>query len=193
MGRKDLTAERQTLILDATEHCIAKFGLQGTTLEKIADEAGINRGLIHHYVGNRNDVITLMIERLFERYQVSFATYATSRPESSHAEIVMDYYFNAWFELAPEDDAIILALFAESERDPQIRRVMQKLYDAFERLIAKELRQFFPKVGLNRLHSISYSLMLLAFSHASMVWLGLPQARQTDVRSTAVSLINSLE
>jgi AcrR family transcriptional regulator len=193
MGRKPLTFERQALILDATERCIAKYGLQGTTLENIADEAGINRGLIHHYVGNRNDVVQKMLERLLGRYHESFKTYASMRPESTHAEIVMDYYFDAWFELAPEDDAILLSLVSESQRDLQIQKDLQKLYDSFEQLIAQELRLFFPSVGTKKLHSVSYALMLLAFSHATMIWMGLPKAGKADVRSTAATLIATLK
>lgn len=192
MGRKDLTAERQSLILDSLEHCIVKYGLQGTTLENIADEAKINRGLIYHYIGNRDDVIQLMVERLLEKYQVSFENYAATRPESDHAEIIIDYYFEAWFELAPEDDAIIPDLLAESERSPSIRQVMLKLYDGGEEMIARELMQHFPNAPAEKLHSVAYSLMSLAFAHATFIWLGLPQAKQADVRSVATGLVQLL-
>ncbi|MEW5940718.1 MAG: TetR/AcrR family transcriptional regulator [Chloroflexota bacterium] len=193
MGRKDLTAERQSLILDAMERCIVKYGLQRATLENIANEAGINRGLIHHYVGNRDDVVQLMADRLLERYQESFAKYAAARPEGKRADAVVDYYFDAWFDLAPEDDAVIHNLLAESERDPRIKKVLRKLYDGFEEMIAGELLRLFPKADAEKLHSVAYSLMALAMAHASLAWLGLKQARQTDVRSTAANLVQMLE
>lgn len=193
MGRKDLTTERQILILDAMERCIAKYGLQGTTLENIADEAGINRGLIYHYVGNRDDVIRLMTERLLEKYQFSFAEYASTRPESSYVEIVLDYYFDAWFELAPDDEAIIHSLLAESERNSHIRQVLLKLYDGFERMIARELGQLFPMADAQKLHSVSYSVMSLAFAHASLTWLGLAQSKKIDIRTIAANLVQTLQ
>lgn len=193
MGRKDLTQERQDSILDAMERCIVKYGLQGTTLENIASEAGINRGLIHHYIGNRNDVVQLMVERLLERYQASFDKYAATRPESNHTEIVVGYYFEAWFELAPEDDILFLELLAQSERDPHIRKLLLHLYDGIEKMIAKELTQLYPKTDMKNLHSVSYSLMVLAFAHATINWLGLPQAKRADVRSVAATLVQSLK
>ena len=193
MGRKDLTVERQALILDAMERCIVKYGLQGTTLENIADEAGINRGLIHHYIGNRDDVIQLMVERLLERYKTSFEEYAATRPEGNRAEIIVDYYFDAWFELAPEDDAIIPALLAESERSPHIRQVLLNLYDGGEKMIADELQRHFPNANAEKLHSVAYSLMSLAFAHATFIWLDFPQAQHSDVRSVAASMVKSLQ
>lgn len=193
MGRRDLTSERQDAILDAMERCIAKYGLQRTTLENIAAEANINRGLIHHYIGNRNDVVQLMVERLLERYQTSFENYAATRPESNHSEIVLGYYFEAWFELAPEDDILFLELLAQSERDPHIRKLLLHLYDGIEKMIAKELAQLFPNADAKKRSSISYSLMVLAFAHATINWLGLPQAKQADVRSVAANLVQSLK
>jgi len=193
MGRKDLTIERQDSILDATGRCIAKYGLQGTTLENIASEAQINRGLIHHYIGNREDVIQLMVERLFEKYQASFQNYAATRPESNHAEIIVDYFFEAWFELAPEDDALMVELLAESERDPHIRKLLLNLYNEFENMIARELQQLFPNADSESLHSVSYSLMLLAFGHSTLTWLGLRQAKQTNVHSIAANLVQTLK
>jgi len=193
MGRKDLTKERQDIILDATEQCISKYGLQGATLVNIAAEAEINRGLIHHYIGNRDDVIQLMLERLLEKYQSSFEKYAATRAESNHGEIVVDYYFDAWFKLAPEDDALLVELLAESERDSHIRKMLHKLYDGFENMIARELALLYPKVNVEKLKSVSYSLMVLAFGHATIAWIGLPSAKRADVRSIATSLVKTLQ
>lgn len=193
MGRKDLTTERQDSILDAAESCIAKYGLQGATLNNIAAEAGINRGLIHHYVGNRDNVVQLMLERLLERYQSSFEEYSALQPRGNHADFIVGYYFDAWFELAPEDDALIMELLAESKRDPKIRKLLHQLYDGFETMIANELNRIFPEADNTKLHSVSYSLMLLAFSHATITWLGLPQAKKVDVHLIAANLVQTLQ
>ena len=193
MGRKDLTKERQYSILDAAERCIAKYGLQGATLNNIASDAGINRGLIHHYIGNRDEVIQMMVERLLERYQNNFRNYIDARPENNHAEVFMDYYFDAWFDLGPEDDALILELLAESERDAHIHKLLLNLYNGFENMIARELAFLFPEADTKKLHSVSYSLMLFAFSHATLTWLGLSQAKTANVRSVAATLVQMLQ
>jgi AcrR family transcriptional regulator len=193
MGRKDLTDERQTLILNATERCIARYGIHGATLEKIADEAGLNRGLIHHYIGNREDILQRMVERLLKNYQTSFDEFASRRPADKQASTLIDYYFGAWFELEPRDDAIITALLAESERDPLIRQTLWSVYSRFDDAIHSELASLYPHANPNNLRSTSYSIMLLAFSHATMNWLGLPRASQADVRSIAISLLQALE
>jgi hypothetical protein len=95
--------------------------------------------------------------------------------------------------MAPEDDALILELLAESGRDPHIQKLLLNLYNGFEKMIARELILLFPKAGKKELHSVSYSLMLLAFGHASITWLGLPMAKKADVQSIAADLIQTLK
>ena len=133
-----------------------------------------------------------MVERLLERYQASFESYAATRAESNHGEIVIDYYFDAWFELAPEDDALIMELLAESERDQHIHKLLLNLYDGFENMIANELAGRFPQADTKKLRSVSYALMLLAISHATFTWLGFPQSKKANIRSIAAGLVQTL-
>ena len=42
MGRPNLTEVRTSEILDAFERCVARFGLEGSSLERVAEEAGID-------------------------------------------------------------------------------------------------------------------------------------------------------
>lgn len=193
MGRKNLTKERQDSILDAAERCIAKYGLQRTTLANIASEARINRGLIHHYIGNREDVIQMMSERILKRYKRSFYEYAATRAGRDQSDVVLGYYFSAWLEQAPEDDILFLELLAQSGRDAHIRKLLINFYSEVEKMIAKELITHHPQVETNRIHTMSYSLMVLAFAHATIRWLGLPQAKRADVRSVAAILAGSLK
>jgi len=68
MGRKSLKAERVTQILDAFERCMEKKGLESTTLENVAEEAGVARRIIRHYVGNRDDLIQAAVERIINNF-----------------------------------------------------------------------------------------------------------------------------
>ena len=73
MGRKSLKEERSALILDAFGRCVARFGLEGTSLEQIATEAGVKRSLIRHYLGNRDDLILALATRVVARYRTMVA------------------------------------------------------------------------------------------------------------------------
>ena len=63
MPRPSLKLQRSEEILDAFERCVARYGIEGTTLEKTAEEAGLQRSLLRHNVGNRDDLLNSLVNR----------------------------------------------------------------------------------------------------------------------------------
>ena len=68
MGRKSLSEERAKQIINAFATCILKYGLHDSSLERIAEEAGVKRSIIRHYIGNRNEVLKALVDRITCRY-----------------------------------------------------------------------------------------------------------------------------
>ena len=69
MGRPNLTEIRSAEILDAFERCVARYGLEESSLERVADEAGMKRSILRHYVGNREDLVQGLAERVVTKYR----------------------------------------------------------------------------------------------------------------------------
>ena len=67
MARPSVKAKRTEEILQAYEHCIALYGVEGATLQKIAEVAGIARPLLRHHVGNSDDLLNMALKRFIER------------------------------------------------------------------------------------------------------------------------------
>ena len=67
VGRRSLASTRRPQILRAFEACVLRYGLEGSSLERIAQEAGVRRSLIRHYFGNRNELTEALIEGVIER------------------------------------------------------------------------------------------------------------------------------
>ena len=54
MARPRVTAERREEILAAFARCVARDGVEGASLQQVADEAGLARGLLRHHLGQRH-------------------------------------------------------------------------------------------------------------------------------------------
>ncbi|WP_254429764.1 TetR/AcrR family transcriptional regulator [Ruegeria atlantica] len=52
--------QRSEEVLDAYMTCVARYGLDGATQERVAAEAGVKRPLLRHYLGNRDQMITAL-------------------------------------------------------------------------------------------------------------------------------------
>lgn len=54
---------RRTRILDAAEHCFARAGFHGTTMQDICREAGVSAGALYVYFGSKESLIDGIAER----------------------------------------------------------------------------------------------------------------------------------
>ena len=100
------TAAEEAL-LDAAERLLVSVGYAGITTRKLADEAGINHGLVHYYFGSNENVLVRVLERftgrLITRQRV---LYAADLPFADKWRTAMHYlvsedvsYQKIWLEL----------------------------------------------------------------------------------------------
>lgn len=64
------TAARSTAeeaLLDAAERLLVDVGHAGITTRRLAEEAGVNHGLVHYYFGSNETVLVRTLERFTER------------------------------------------------------------------------------------------------------------------------------
>lgn len=75
MTRRDFhratEAERRHDLIEATLDCISEAGLEGATVRRIADKAGVTAGLIRHYFASKETILQeaykVVIARLTEK------------------------------------------------------------------------------------------------------------------------------
>jgi AcrR family transcriptional regulator len=94
-------------LLDAAERLLVEVGYAGITTRRLAEEAGVNHGLVHYYFGS----IENLFVRVLERYTAALtarqrAMYATNVPFIEKWRQAMRYlvaddfaYEKIWFEL----------------------------------------------------------------------------------------------
>jgi AcrR family transcriptional regulator len=67
---KTRTAARSTAeeaLLDAAERLLVDAGHAGITTRRLAEEAGVNHGLVHYYFGSNENLLVRTLERFTER------------------------------------------------------------------------------------------------------------------------------
>ena len=95
-------------LLDAAERLLVDVGHAGITTRRLAEEAGLNHGLVHYYFGSIENLLARTLERFTER-QVARqrAMYAADVPFTEKWRTAMRYlveedtrYEKVWLELA---------------------------------------------------------------------------------------------
>jgi AcrR family transcriptional regulator len=94
-------------LLDAAERLLVDVGYAGVTTRRLAEEAGVNHGLVHYYFGSIENVLVRTLERFTERLtQRQREMYATDIPFIEKWRTAMRYlveedvrYEKVWLEL----------------------------------------------------------------------------------------------
>ena len=100
-------AAAEGALLDAAERLLAEVGYAGITTRRLAQEAGVNHGLVHYYFGSNENLLVHALERftgrLITRQQ---ELYAVGLPFADKWRTAMRYlvsedigYQKIWLEL----------------------------------------------------------------------------------------------
>lgn len=186
VGRPSLRGERTSAILDATSRCVARFGVEGTTLEQIAAESGLSRSHVRHYVGNRADLIALFRERIITRNTPPDLVEALE-PGASATRLVLRHLFDQPADL--DEYAAVDAILAAARHDAALREEVRGVYVRLEEFIAAAVIADHPDWDEPRVATAASQVLYLAYGHSTMLSLGLESTRSGAARSLAAQVL----
>ncbi len=193
MGRPNLTEVRTAEILDAFERCVARFGLEGSSLERVAEEAGMKRSILRHYIGNRDEMIVALAERVVSKYRGAFQAFLGQTSDTNWTKELLSYFFPDKPVESTEDILVIEALIAAGEKYPDVRQLMFGYVDGLVGDVSKRLRLAFPKATKQECWSVAYGVVSICFNQESLSPLRLPSKYLKAARTCSEALVQSLE
>ncbi len=192
MGRPSLAAQRSAEILDAFERCVAQFGLGGSSLERIAEEAGMKRSILRHYVGNRDDLILALGERVIGKYRKQMASLAELEESDNRKASLLDYLLPKQPIGTTENLLVMEALIGGARKYDDLQTMLTGYIDDLIAQVAKILRCECANAKPTACWSVAYGLISICFNHESLVPLDLPARYRRGARDAAMSLMGTL-
>lgn len=192
MGRPDLTEVRTAEILDAMERCVARHGLDGTSLEMVAEEAGMKRSILRHYIGNRDDLIIALATRVTDKYHEQLDAMIDSLPDEGRVDALLEFYFPTKQRHTTESLLVVEALIAASENFPRIREMMFGYVDRLVSSAAEQLRLEFPDTKPAECWNVAFGIVSACFNYESLLPLKLPPKYSRAAKDCSRRLIASL-
>src|SRR4051794_29318235 len=128
-------AQRREQILDAANALFAERAYDEVSIEDIARAAGVQRGLVHHYFGGRNDVYIALLERLGALREEQVPPPVGRSARARVADSV-----SRWLDWTEANRTIWLATIARGEdiADPDVRSVVADLVRRAVALLAAQ-------------------------------------------------------
>jgi AcrR family transcriptional regulator len=129
----------EAAVLDAAERLLVEIGYARLTTRRLAQEAGVNQGLVHYHFGSMEHLLVRVLERftgrLIERQRAMYAADAPFLEKWRQAMGFLDDdfasgYQKVWFELQ-----------AVAWNRPELRDRVAKVTDEWREVLTEALQQ----------------------------------------------------
>jgi AcrR family transcriptional regulator len=137
-------AEVEDSFLDAAERLLVEVGYAGITTRGLAQEAGLNQGLVHYYFGSMENVFVRVLERFTDRLIVrQREMYGADRPFIDKWRQAMGYLF-----AVRDYQKVWLELQALSWNHPELRDRVARVDDEWRAVLTEALAEPHERYGL---------------------------------------------
>jgi len=119
-ARSERAERTRQRILDAAGHCFAASGYAKTTVEEIALQAGVSKGLVYHHFRGKEQILEAVLERTVEDWDE--ATRTANWPEGKSVLQGLADVHRAMVQYA-RDNPLVRALF---QNDPLVLPEMRR-------------------------------------------------------------------
>ena len=185
MGRPSLAEQRKAEILSAFGRCVAKFGLEGSTLEKIAEEAGMQRSILRHYIGNRDELVDELAKKVITEYREATRDYFSSLNDKNRVSGLIDILLPKKSIGSTEQLLVIESLIGAAPENPEIRKLVFDYVDGLVDQVAVQLQMLSPTSKKKHAWEVAYALICISFNQESLQPLTLPPKYLNAARAMA--------
>lgn len=190
MARPQMGDERREQILEAFEKCVIRKGVAKTTLSDVAEESDLPRSLVRYFVGNRADMVDLLINRMIERADDGLAHLRPkSRPQTT--QDFVDFLFENTFANDVSNN-VVGELWYMSERDESIRTRLAAMYSRVIHLMVAQMEADGIGSSAGQRRDAANIILSLVYGQASFRELGMPGMAGKAAHAHALTIINSL-
>ena len=192
MPRPSLKEERVREILDACERCVVRYGIEGATLQVIADEAGLARSLLRHNVGNREEILDALVDRFFHRTDEHTQQALESLDPEAPVRSLLNILFSADFGANSHDILLFQALSVAAQERPDLKARVRGWYLEFEDMISDVFRRNYPDTPPERVDAVALAVFAMYVNSDSMAPLVADRGVQDRSFRAALSLLDTL-
>jgi TetR/AcrR family transcriptional regulator len=152
--QRDSTSEEK--ILEAARKVFIAKGMAGARMQDIADEAGINKALLHYYFRSKEKLFETIFKELSFQFlpRVNFI-FESDLPLFSKIEMFCSEYISKMIE------SPFIPLFIVNEMNKQPETFLKKMWGTKKPLVSKFIEQVEQEVKKGRIRKIQPTHLLL--------------------------------
>jgi len=153
----------------------------------------MKRSILRHYVGNREDLVEALADRVIGKYEANFETHLATVSHITPVEQLMSYLFPPQAVSTTESLLVVESLIAASATSTEIQKKMRGYVEYLIERSSELLRQSYPASSKQQCWSVAYGVISICFNHESLTPLQPPPKYLRAAKSSARALIDTLE
>jgi AcrR family transcriptional regulator len=147
-ARQERGVRTEEAILQATMRLLASRGIQGTSLDLLAEEVGVAKSSILWHFGSKEELLLRVAERVYEEVASGPVQRILALPTFEERAEASWKFFSETLRQKPELRRVILYLIFESvEGRPELRARLQQLYRGIREMYETGLRGVVPEAA----------------------------------------------
>jgi len=139
--RPDVSAERKKQILDAAMIVFSRKGFHQARMDDIVKQSDLSKGTIYWYFSSKDEIITQILDNLFERELASLGELQDE--EGSASERLLEFMRISLTDLMPmlKHMPLTYEFYAFALREETVRNTLKKYFRSFVELLIPIIQQ----------------------------------------------------
>ncbi|MBT2266520.1 TetR/AcrR family transcriptional regulator [Rhodococcus erythropolis] len=179
-------AQRRAQLIDLGARMLAERPLEQISVEDIADQAGVSRGLLFHYFASKSEFHLAIVRHSSEQMLQRTEPSGSDDPMLTLRSVLASYV-----DYVTENrNTYVSLLRGTASGDPQMREVFEQTRD----IMAKRTLDQLPKIGLTRTPQVELAVRgWIAFvEEATISWLRAPAITREELIDLTVQSLPAL-
>jgi len=193
MPRPSLKTQRSEEILNAYMTCVARFGLEGATQERIAEEAGVKRPLLRHYLGNRDQMIEALNEHVVGTFNALTGELDQVLQYIETSDQLVEVLFASDGAIDPRLMTVWQSLTTSVGDYPSLAQPLLETMVRFLAVLEETFKRTCPDADAERIRAVAQGVSSIFVSFDSLSPLKPPETWRDELKSAALLLTSSLE
>ncbi|MDZ4046291.1 MAG: TetR/AcrR family transcriptional regulator [Rhodoglobus sp.] len=189
MARPTVAAERRDQIIEATLQTVAQHGIAGTSLDRIAEAAGMSRGHVRHFVGNRDQLLAETARHVFSDETGTLTILPSTLESFTDA---LDYLFGEDFTRSDAENAVVLGFVELSRTNPAIAEVLAEAYGSTRSRLAELAASQYPHADAAARELAADATLSAALGNVFMGDFDPDKVRTARVRRAVETLLSAI-
>ena len=155
-SKSDKRMDSVSRILDATVHCVARYGYENASITHICNEAGVSRGLIHYHFENKEQLFVAAVRQIADGISQKLFQMVMENPASiANFDSLARNMYGMVLD-SPEITSFMVELSAAANHNETLR----KYYLEYREQQAQFIRENLEKALGAHLKSVPFDITL---------------------------------